>query len=139
MLYKEYEEFKTKYYNAQKEYDKILSEKERLFSNTQPAATDYSKEKTTGGTNENTFETFVIEMDNKQIDERLSVARSILEDREKLLKSKEAELRLSKNWEDIIYTYYYIEKLSIRKIEKRIPYSPAQICRKLKTIRKNIR
>ena len=77
-------------------------------------------------------------MEEKQIDERLSVARSILEDRKNLLKSKEDELRSSKDWLDIIYVYYYIEKLSIRKIAKRIPFSSTGIFEKIKIIRKNI-
>ena len=74
----------------------------------------------------------------KQLDERLEEARSILEDREKLFKLKEEELRNSKEWIDIIYTYYFLEKLSIRKIEKKIPFSSTEIFRKIKIIRKNI-
>lgn len=138
MLYTEYEEYKAKYYSAQRKYDKILSEKEKLFLRTQPGSIDYSKDKTEGGTHENTFDTFVIKMEKKKIDERLEVARSILEDREKLFKLKEKELRNSKDWSDIIYVYYYIEKLSIRKIERRIPFSKSGIDRILKRIEKNI-
>lgn len=138
MIYVEYHEYKNKYYAAQREYDKILSEKERLFSKTQPGSIDYSKEPTSGGELKNAFDTFVINMENKQIDEKLDVARSILEDREKLYRLKEEELRHSKDWLDIIYTYYFLEKLSIRKIEKKIPFSSTEIFRKIKIIRKNI-
>ena len=138
MLYKEYWEYKTKYYDAQKKYDEVLSEKERLFARTQPKATQYDKEVVTGGSPSNTFDEYVIAKEKKQIDERLAEAKSILDDRERLLKLKEEELRHSKDWHDIIYVYYYIEKLSIRKIEKRIPFSKSDIYRKLETIKENL-
>lgn len=139
MLYIQYVEFKTKYYEAQKKYDEILSEKERLFVKTQPKATQYDKEVVSGGSFGNTFDNYLIEKDKKQIDERLEEAKSILEDREKLLKLKEAELKESKNWFDIIYVYAFIYRLSVRKIEKRIPFSKSEIDRKLQIIKNNIK
>ena len=138
MIYVEYHEYKNKYYAAQKEYDKILSEKEELFVKTQPKATEYDKEKVNGGCPSNSFDNYLITKEKKQLDERLEEARSILEDREKLFKLKEEELRYSKDWLDIIYTYYFLEKLSIRKIEKKIPFSSTEIFRKITIIRKNI-
>ena len=138
MIYIQYDEYKNKYYNAQKEFDSVLREKEELFSKTQPQATRYDKELVSGGKVNNKFDDYIILKDKNKIDERLLEAKSILEDREKLLKLKEQELKESKDWIDIIYVYYYIDKLSIRKIEKRIPYSTAEICRKLKIIKKNI-
>lgn len=138
MIYKEYEEYKNRCYIAQNELDKILNEKEKLFLRTQPKSTDYSKDRVSGGKPENTFDAYIIEKEEKQIDERLKEAKSILEDRTLLLKLKEEELRSSKDWIDIIYVFYYIEKISIRKIENRIPFSRSEICRKLKKIEKNI-
>lgn len=138
MIYIEYHEYKNKYYIAQKEYDNILSEKEELFVKTQPKATDYDKEKVSGGSPSNTFDNYLIIKEKKQLDERLKEARSILEDRIKLLKLKEEELKQSKEWLDIIYTCYFIDKLSIRKISKKIPFSTTEIFRKIKIIRKNI-
>lgn len=138
MLYEEYELYKNKYYEAQKKYNEILSEKEELFARTQPKSTSYDKEFVNGGKPSNNFDNYLVKKEKKQIDQRLEEARSILEDRKKLLELKEEELRLSKNWLDIIYIYYYIEKLSARKIEKRIPFSKTEICRKLKIIRENI-
>lgn len=138
MIYIEYHEYKNKYYVAQKEYDNILSEKEELFVKTQPKATDYDKEKVSGGSPSNTFDNYLIIKEKKQLDERLKEARSILEDRIKLLKLKEEELKQSKEWLDIIYTCYFIDKLSIRKISKKIPFSTTEIFRKIKIIRKNI-
>lgn len=137
MIYIEYESFRTKYYKALKDYEDILCEKEELFNVTQPKATSYDKEVVSGGVPNNTFDTYIDKLQDKRIDERLEAARSILEDRSKLLKLKEEELRHSKDWLDMIYTYYYIDKLSVRKIEKRLPFSKSEICRKLGIIRKN--
>lgn len=139
MIYEEYHEYKNKYYVAQKEYDKVLSEKEELFVKTQPKATDYDKERVSGGCPSNSFDNYLIIKEKKQLDLRLEEARSILEDRLRLLKLKEEELKHSKDWLDIIYTYYFIEKLSIRKIGKRIPFSSTEIFRKIKIIRKNLK
>lgn len=138
MLYVKYENYKNKYHDAQENFDDILSEKEKLFAKTQPKATNYNKEIVTGGTPVNSFENYVIEKEEKQIDKRLTEARSILKDRNLLLKSKEEELMISKDWYDIIYKYHFIEYLSTRKIEKRVPFSKSEIDRKLKIIKENI-
>lgn len=144
MLYQVYEEYKNKYYEAQKIFNDILNEQESLFVRTQPKATRADKEIVSGGSISNTFDTYLIKKEEKQIEARLEEARSILKDREKLLKLKEVELRISKDWLDIIYIYYYIEKMSIRQIEKKIKYKydypicKSEIHRKLKIIRKNI-
>lgn len=138
MIYKEYEEYRTKYYEAQKTYDAVLNEKEILFLRTQPNATVYDKEIVSGGTPSNAFDTYLIAKEKKKIEPRLEEAKSILEDRERLLKLKEEELYHSKDWNDVIYRYYFIEKLSIRKIAMRIPFSSTEIFRKIQIIRKNI-
>lgn len=138
MIYKEFAEYQTKYYEAQKIYDAILGEKEILFLKTQPKATDYDKERVNGGTPSNAFDSYLIAKEKKKIDARLTEAISILEDRKRLYKLKEEELYHSKDWNDVIYKYYFIEKISIRKIAMRIPFSSTEIYRKIQTIRKNI-
>ena len=137
MLYIQYNEFKIKYYNAQKDYDDILSEKERLFARTQPQATVYDKEKVNGGSPSNAFDEYLVEKEKKNIDNRLKEARSILEDRERLLKLKEEELRRSGDWHDKAYVYKYIEGLKVREIKFKMPYCRSQIYEILNKIRKN--
>ena len=134
MLYKEYWEYKTKYYDAQKKYDEVLSEKERLFAKTQPKATQYDKEVVSGGSPSNTFDEYVIAKEKKQIDERLEEAKSILEDRERLLKLKEIELRQSKDWHDKVYVYKYLDNLSANEIKYKMHYCRSNIYEILKTI-----
>lgn len=138
MLYIEYQDYKKKYIEAQKKYDEILSQKEKLFSMTQPKATTFDKERISGGISTNTFEEYLIAKEEKKIDEQLEEIKSILDDRERLLVIKEKELRISKDWHDKIYTYYFIDKLSTYKIEKRVPYSQKQIWNIVEKIKKNI-
>lgn len=138
MLYIEYQDYKNKYAEAQKKYDEILSQKENLFSMTQPKVTTFDKERVSGGLPTNLFEEYLIAKEEKKIDEQLTEIKSILDDRERLLLIKEKELRISKDWHDKIYTYYFIDKLSTYKIEKRVPYSQKQIWNIVEKIKSNI-
>ena len=96
MLYEEYEIYKNKYYEVQKKYNDILNEKEELFAKTQPKAMQIKGDKTIGGKHVNTFDNYLIQKERKNIDQRLEEVKSILDDRERLLKLKEVELRASK-------------------------------------------
>lgn len=138
MLYIEYHEYRNKYYAAQVKYDEVLSEKEHLFAKTQPKATQYDKEVVSGGSPSNSFDEYVIAKEKKQIDERLEEAKSILEDRERLLKLKEIELRQSKDWHDKVYVYKYLDNLSANEIKYKMHYCRSNIYEILKKIRKNI-
>ena len=138
MLYIEYQDYKNKYIEAQKKYDEKLSHKEKLFLKTQPKTTTFDKERVSGGQIVNAFEQYLIEKEEKRIDELLEEIKSILSDRERLLMIKEKELRCSKDWHDKIYTYYFIDKLSTYKIEKRVPYSQKQIWNIVSQIKKSL-
>ena len=135
MIYIEYHEYKNKYYAAQKEYDKLLSEKEVLFARTQPKATKYDKEKVSGGSPSNSFDNYLMTKEQKQLDERLEETRSILEGREKLYKQKEEELKLSENPYDKIYYNKYVKNLTPYKMWD-VGYEPSQIYRILRKIEK---
>ena len=139
MLYKTYEEYKNKYLEAQRNYDEILSEKEELFNQTQPKSMAYDKEMVTGSVvHSDPFATYVDKMQKHKIDERLEVARSILEERRRLLILKEEELRMSKNWDDMVYVQRYLENKPVKIIKSRMPYARSSIYRILDKIEKNI-
>lgn len=134
-----YEEYKNKYYETQREYDIILTEKEKLFSITQPSAIKFDKEIVSGGVVDNMFERYLILKEEKKIDQRLEEIKSILDDRERLLKLKEQELRASTDVKDKIYKYKYLDKLKVFKIAKLVGYSEPQVYRILKIIRNNLK
>ena len=138
MLYVEYNAIREKYSDAQRAYDELIDEKETMFARTQPQAIRYDKERVTGSSGNNAFEEYVIAKERSRIDERIAEQKTILEDRKRLIELKERELRASKEWYDRIYCYYYLDRLSLSKIENRIPYSRVQIWRILKKIKSNL-
>jgi hypothetical protein len=147
MIYLEYERFRVKYADAQRMVDEILEEKEKLFQRTQPKSTmgEYEREFDkairvggSGGTKVNQVEEYVIELEERQINERLTEAKAILEDRAALLQQKEQELRASKHIDDELYCLRYLDRMRVRKISQMMNYSEPQIYRRLKIIRDKI-
>jgi len=139
MIYKTYEEYKNRYSETQMQYNAILNEKEELFSITQPQAVKFDKERVNGGNPVNTFDEYLIKKEKKNIDQRLIEIKSILDDRKILLELKEDELRHSRNIQDRIYTYRYLDRKKIKNIALLIPCGDATVYRELKKIRRSIK
>lgn len=138
MLYIEYEIYKRKYKETQSIYDEILTEKERIFQKTQSKAIRYDVDKVSGGAYSNILDSYIIEKDEKRIDERLDEVKGLLDDRERLLRLKEQELRASKHLYDKIYRMRYLDRMSPYVIGEKIGYSKTQIYRILERIEKSI-
>ena len=138
MIYIEYARLKKKYGQSLKDYESIVDEKKALFEKTQPQGVNVEKERVSGGETVNTFDTYIIAVERAQIDKRLKEAKSISDSISEVLKRKESELRASKDWFDIIYKLRYVDNLTITQVANRLPYSRAQIWRKLNEIKKNI-
>lgn len=138
-VYIDYDIYKCKYLEIQIQYNEILTEKENLFTRTQPNAIRYDKVQVQGGTYGNGFDEYLIAKEKEQIDERLSEARQLLEDRERLLKLKEKELRASKDKLDLIYCMRYVDNKRPYAIARCLNYSESQIYRILDKIQKEIR
>lgn len=136
-VYIVYEDFKNKYFESQNKYDEILREKEYLFSKTQPKAARTDKI-IISGTKSNVFDEYLIVKEKKRIDQRLEEIKAIVEDRAKLLKLKEVELRHSKNIWDKIYTLRYLDNLHVKEIAMVLNYSKIQIYRKISVIKSHI-
>ena len=140
MVFLEYESLKTRFINAQRLFNDVLLEQERIFSKTQPNAISYDKDnvKSSGCTNK--LDEYIIEKEEKQIDEKLNCLRQILEDRQMLLNLKEEELKKSSELYDKIYCYRYLDGLKPHKIAQIYHYSDAQIYRiinKIDNMREN--
>lgn len=138
MVFLDYEDFKNRYIASQRQYDDILREKEALFSRTQPNAVRFDKERVTGGANENAFDSYLIEKEQKQIDLRLDEARKLLADRQILLKVKLDELNASKAILDKIYRMNRVEHIRPYKVARIVNYSVSQVYRLLEQIDKMI-
>ena len=137
MVYIEYELYLMRYHNIQRVYDHILAEKERLFQETQSKAISYEPDRISGTAPSNKFDNYLILMEEEEIEKRLSEAKSIIADRERLLEMKEAELRVSNHLFDKIYRMRYLDHMSPKTIGDRIGYSKSQVYRILDKIEKN--
>ncbi len=138
-LYLEYEDCKKKYNQIVETFESTLEEKERLFMKTQPKGTKIDKVSVEGGVNNNLFDNYLMEVEKKQLDQKLEEARKIVDERYKYLKTKELELRASKDWVDKIYVYRFIEQLPVKTILHLIPYQEAQIYRIINEIKRGIK
>ena len=138
-VYIVYEEYKNKYLDAQKQFNKILQEKEDIFAKTQPKSPKWDKIDSSNVTEHNKFDNYLISKESKKIDERLVEIKSILDDRERLLKLKEKELMESREQIDKIYKLKYIRQFNINEIIKNVNYSKSQVYRLLDIIKRVVK
>lgn len=138
-VYIDYETYRVKYLEIQSQYNEILTEKENLFTKTQPNAIRYDKVSVQGGKLDNGFDEYLIAKEKAHIDARLIEARQLLEDRERLLKLKEKELRASKDKLDLIYCMRFVDCKRPYAIARALNYSESQIYRILDKIQRDIR
>lgn len=137
--YPEYEQCKRKYSDLQKAFVRILLEKEKLITQTMPRAIQYGKDKVDNNIDDNPLEDYVISVEEKDLDRKISKLRRHMMDWKLLLDAKEEELRASAAVLDRVYVSRYLDGLSINQIGRLLNYSRPQIYRKLSQIQKNLR
>lgn len=138
MVYPEYESCKAKVTELQEQFDKLVTEKERIFAKALPNAVRYDKENVQTSTNVNVQEEYVIALDEKQIDEKLEQARALLKDRTELLEMKKKKLFESQDLHDKVYRMRYVERFGIKKIARILYYSRTHIYRILDEIENDV-
>jgi len=138
-VYKDYEIYKKLYYSMQNTYNKLLLEKERLFTKTLPDAIRYDSESVAGGKSENEFDEYMSALEDSKIDQRIQEAKQLLFERERLLLIKEKELRQSKDKYDVVYRMRFIDEIKPASIALALSYSESQIYRILDKIQKELR
>ena len=148
MVYLEYDQIRKKYKQAERSLEKILSEKDALFQKTQPKSTmgEYEREHdkhitvaSKGGTKVSAIETYVIELEEQGINERLSEAKKILEEWREILMNKEQDLRRSKHIDDELYVMRFLEHKRVREIARATHYSKSQVYKRLQMISEKIK
>ena len=139
MIYIEFDKCKKEYndsYNTLKQYTDI---KEMLFIKTLPSSVKLKKDKINGNSKKpEPFYEYIKKKDEMNLDTLINEAEKILYQKKELLDMKRLELLNSKDWYDIIYCYYFLDGLSMRKISQKIPYSLTQISRIIKMIKKEL-
>lgn len=137
MLYEDYEKFWCKIRKQESKLFNLINKREELFEKTQPKSTQYDKELVDGKNPVNMTEEYVVEQEYYDI--KINHLNKTLDDLYQVLNRKREELKLSKNLYDRIYTYYYIERLSVKKIARLVNYSERQTRRHLENIDKKLK
>lgn len=135
-MYQEHYNAYLKYIICKTKYVEMIDQKELFFDKTQPKAVNPDSVRVSGGTQTNSFENYIIATEN--IDEQINELKAILDERYNVLMRAEQELRNSRDWNDRIYVYKYLDKLTIKQIERKVPYSRRQLYRILDRIRDNL-
>ena len=135
-MYQEHYNAYLKYVICKTKYIEAIDRKELFFDKTQPKAVNPDSVRVSGGTQTNSFENYIIATEN--IDEQINELKAILDERYNVLMRAEQELRNSRDWNDRIYVYKYLDKLTIKQIERKVPYSRRQLYRILDRIRDNL-
>lgn len=131
-MYKKYLENKEYYLKAQRDYTKLLDEKQQEFDKTQPGAMKFEGERVTGGQHNNKWDNYIDKV--KEIDERLEVNRQLMLARKLVLDLSEQDLRNSKNTQDMIFVARFLDRKKTYQITAIVNYSERQVKRYLKEI-----
>ena len=126
MICVEYAIYNQEYRDALDNYHNILLEQEQIFNETQPKSFRYDRDKVQSNP-VNPLEKYIEKKEARQIEERLKEARAIVIDRGFLLNAKKKELVESKNVNDLVYRYKYIEGIKTSHICDMLGYSKSQI------------
>ncbi len=138
MIYLEYEQYKARYRFLQERFEKVLLEKEILFTRTLPNAIRYDRDQVQTSIDGNVLDDYVISLEEQKIDETLDHIRTSLKDWQILIDLKENELRKSKDKYDRVYLLRFIDGVGINRIAREMSYSRAQIYRILRQIERKI-
>ena len=124
---------------AVEEVKSILDEKTIIYQKTQPKSPVIDTDKVDGGLPVNKSDEYLIQIEEKHINERLATAQEILKERLDVLDKDESMLRKSNNINDKVYLLKYVDGLSPKRIAIKIIYSQTQVYRVLKHIRQVLR
>ena len=106
----------------EEDYAKTLEIKKEIFRITQPKSPVFSKDKIQSNEIKKWFDVYLELKEKLCIEKRSREVNRMLKLRNKMLKSKEHELRLSRDLEDIIYCLWFLDKKSAREISYTISY-----------------
>ena len=138
MVFREYEQNKTKLNNSIIKYEKLLDDRERLFNITQPKGINPSKEKIKSSVKESPYDVYLIEKEKRDLDDRIEEALKLIDKRKNLLENVKFKLLESDELIDVVYICRYMKRMKVRQISQKINYSEPQTYRMLSTIRKII-
>ena len=138
MLYLEYEKCKRKKQRLLDEYKRLLREKEAIFTKTQPKAIRYDADRVQESHDGNKLENYILEMEQKRIDERLKEVQSYIEGLDKIAETLIVDMQTSNVKEDRFYVLRCVLGKKMSEIVAATNYSEPYIYKRLAIIKKNI-
>jgi hypothetical protein len=140
MVYLEHRKRYVEYKQACNDLQTILDEWTLAFQRTLPKISYGDKVQ---GNPVNKIEEYIIEVEEKGLQQRKEKAEQIIDGRVKLLNLAEADLRKSKNIYDLIYTLKWVDGLRPKDVYRKLDlmgmnYSTSQIYEITKRIRAQI-
>ncbi len=139
MIYPEYKRCRLKLLEALEMANRIIDEKAVLFQRTQPKGIVTDEERVSGGKRVNKTEQYLIDLEQKKIDERLQEAFDLIADRKILLSEVEIQIKESQNKYDKIYVLRYLEGKSAKEISMIMHYSESHTYRMLNKISQKLK
>ena len=139
MIYRQHIEDKTELIETMKLYSEILDEKRELFQRTQPSSVDMDHVGKTQRSGTGAVDSYLIQSERRNIDERLKEAREIVEAAKKRLEDDELLLGMSMETIDQVYFMRYVERRGVSDIAARLHYSQSYVFKTLKQIEKSER
>lgn len=135
-IFVSFELLRQKYSEIQQTLTDTITEKEKLFSKTQPKSPNWNKMPSSSDANK--FDSYLIAKEKAKIDERIEEMQQILEERRNLLKIRERDLYESKDLFDKAYRMRYLETKPVPELVRKLHTSRTQVYRILKFIKKQI-
>lgn len=137
--YLDYEYTKARYEAMQERFAKVLLEKERLFLQAIPGAIRYDKDKISSTPIGSPLEDFVVNVDTKELDIKISRLRRHLNDWGALLSIKENTLRKSTSLTDRVYVMRYLDGYGVNRMCRQLHYAKSRIYQILQGIENNLK
>ena len=120
---------------AEQEYKRLCGIKEAMFNATQPRAKALNHDKVQISKSDNAIEHYIIKLDEMRLNEKISEALSIVNDRKLLVEMIEQDLRNSKDITERVYYFRYVRNGTIDWVSKMTGYSVRQVERILDKIK----
>lgn len=139
MVFLEYERYLRRFEAAQAALEQALNEQEILVTKTLPRAIRYDKASVQGSASENPMDDYLVEMEVKRIKKRIAYAKQLFDDRERLLKVKENDLKRSTDKLDKVYVHYKLLGENPATISHDLNYSKSQVYRMIESIHTTLR
>ena len=139
MRYLNYVMQKAQYDTARETLEDLLREREEIFARTQPKSVPFDVEKVDGGGGNNPLDEYLITVERRKLNERITVAKEMLADRRYLLDEALRLLQESTQLYDIVFRMRYIKCKTVREMAYELNYSERNIYRLLRHIQREVK